>query len=366
MRTVAVSLGERSYSVKVGRGLLAQLGVELRSASMTGAIALVHDAALAATYEPQVRASLDGAGYKVTSVPVPSGEGSKSLEQLSRLYQAFAGNALDRGTTVVALGGGVTGDLAGFAAASYLRGVPFVQVPTTLLAQVDASVGGKTGIDLPEGKNLVGAFHQPSLVLADLDTLATLPPEEYRAGLAEVIKTGVIADAAFFDYLESNSARLLEHQSDVAEQIVVRCCEIKADVVGSDERESGRRAILNYGHTIGHAVEAVAGYGTYLHGEAVAIGMVAAGWLSSRLTGFPEGDAARNRKLLAEVGLPLRLREPLEPLALMEAMKRDKKARGGELRFVLARRIGEVEVVSVQERDVLAALEVIHPSHAAL
>ncbi|HEU4753500.1 MAG TPA: 3-dehydroquinate synthase, partial [Armatimonadota bacterium] len=281
------------------------------------------------------------------------------LEQLADVYHHLVAAGLDRRSAVVALGGGVVGDLAGFAAASYLRGIDFVQVPTTLLAQVDASVGGKTGIDLPEGKNLVGAFHQPRLVFIDLQTLDTLPEPDYRAGLAEIIKYGVIWDPELFRFLEVNRTAVLAHQPEELEHLVARSCEIKAEVVGRDEREGGLRAVLNYGHTIGHAVEAVAGYGRYLHGEAVAIGMAAAGRLAARRGWLPESTAQRIETLIREYGLPARLREPLPVGPLMEAMLRDKKTQSGELRFILARDIGRVEVAPVAAEDVRAVLETV-------
>jgi len=358
MHRVTVALPALEYPILIGAGLLPDLGQELRAIGLTGRLAVVQDAAVADRYGSAVLTSLGEAGYRAVSITVPSGEESKSLDQLGRLYDAFAGAGLDRGSAVVSMGGGVVGDLAGFAAATYTRGIPFVQVPTTLLAQVDASVGGKTGIDLPAGKNLVGAFHQPRLVLIDLDTLSTLPERDYRAGLAEVIKYGIIADPELFGFLEQNRDAVLRHDSDVVEHLVVRSCQIKAEVVVEDEREAGRRAILNYGHTIGHAVEATAGYGVYLHGEAVAIGMAAAGRLSSRAGWLSEEDRARIERLIASYGLPVRLREPLEPEALVAAMRLDKKSRGGELRFVLARGIGQVEMTPVDEglaREALAA-----------
>lgn len=361
MHRIIVSLGELSYPIVIGRGLLESLGAELRAAGVVGALALVQDATVAPLYGERVLRSLRDAGYPVTVIDVPSGEGSKSLEQLGELYAALASGGLDRGSAVVALGGGVVGDLAGFAAATYLRGIPFVQVPTTLLAQVDASVGGKTAIDLPAGKNLVGAFHQPRLVLIDLETLQTLPEADFRSGLAEVLKYGVIADAGLFEYLEVNRAAVLGHQLDALEHIVTRSCQIKADVVGADERESGLRAILNYGHTIGHAVEAVAGFGEYLHGEAVALGMHAAGYLSHRVGWLDAEDMARIDRLIVAYGLPTRLCGALSEDLLVDAMRRDKKTRGGEFRFVLARGIGQVEVSPLSEELAREGVRRIQP-----
>jgi 3-dehydroquinate synthase len=362
MREITVPIPGHPYPILIGSGLLGSVGVRVRETGVSGPLALVQDAGVAQTYGARVRRSLEEAGYQVAPVTIPSGEGSKSLEQLGRLYAALAAAGLDRGSAVVALGGGVVGDLAGFAAATYLRGIAFIQVPTTLLAQVDASVGGKTGIDLPAGKNLAGAFHQPRLVLIDVQTLDTLPDGEFRAGLAEIIKYGVIADRDLFRYLEVNSAAVLAHQPEALTHLIARSCEIKADVVGQDEREAGLREILNYGHTVGHAVEAAAGYGVYRHGEAVAIGMAAAGRLAERLGWLSRGDAGRIEALIAVYGQPLRLREPLPAERLLSSMKRDKKTRGGELRFVLAREIGRVEVAPVREEQARGVLETIQPS----
>jgi 3-dehydroquinate synthase len=361
MREVTVPLGDRTYPILIGSGILGEIGPRARQLGLAGAIALVQDANVAATYGDIVRQSLEASGYRVAPLTVPPGEGSKCLQQLGALYDAFAEARLDRRSAVVAVGGGVVGDLAGFAAASYLRGIDFIQVPTTLLAQVDSSVGGKTGIDLEAGKNLVGAFHQPRLVLADLDTLATLPEREFVAGLAEVIKYGIILDPEFFEYLELNRDAVFSHQPETLAHLVARSCELKAEVVGQDERESGLRAILNYGHTIGHAVEATAGYGRYLHGEAVAIGTIAAGKLSRMLAGLSEADAARIEALYRQYGCPVRLDEALDEPSLFRAMQLDKKTRGDELRFVLARRIGEVYTAAVPVAAVREALAAIAP-----
>jgi 3-dehydroquinate synthase len=345
----------------IGSGILDDLGARTRDAGIRGSIALVQDSQVAGSYGLRALASLERAGYRVSPVVVPHGEANKSLEQLSALYDAFAGARLDRRSAVVALGGGVVGDLAGFAAASYLRGIEFVQVPTTLLAQVDSSVGGKTGIDLPAGKNLVGAFHQPRLVVADLDTLATLPERDYVAGFAEIIKYGIIFDPELFDYLELNREAALRHHPDVLAHLVARSCEIKADVVGKDEREAGLRAILNYGHTIGHAVEVAAGYGRYLHGEAIAIGTAAANWLSTRLGWLDAAEAARSTALLAAYGLPIHLQEALDSSEVLTAMRLDKKTLDGVFQFVLARGIGRVEMQPLTEAQVLEALHEIEP-----
>jgi len=266
------------------------------------------------------------------------------LKMFQTCCDLLAGHRLERKSFIVALGGGVVGDLAGFVAAAYLRGIDFVQAPTTLLAQVDSSVGGKVGVNLKAGKNLVGAFHQPRLVLCDLATLRTLPPREFRAGLAEVIKYGIIYDAAFFARLERDLPKLLRRDAAGLAEVVARCCEIKAEVVRQDETETGVRAILNFGHTIGHAIEAISGYGKYLHGEAISIGQVAAAKLSVRAAGLPVEEAERIENLFLRAGLPAAIKlSARRQAALIEAMRLDKKVSEGQIRFVLARRIGQVE-----------------------
>jgi 3-dehydroquinate synthase len=362
MREITVPLPGRSYPIRIGAGILTDLGAQCRRVGLDGSLAVVCDSAVAGAYLPKTLASLKAAGYRAVSIIVPSGEGSKCLAQLGELYDAFAQAGLDRGSAVVALGGGVVGDLAGFAAATLLRGLPVALVPTTLLAQVDAAIGGKTAIDLPAGKNLAGTFHQPSLVLIDLNTLDTLPERELRAGMAEVIKYGVIDDPELLSYVESNREAILAHQPEEMTHVIARCCEIKAAVVGEDERESGKRAILNFGHTIGHAIEAVAGYGHYLHGEAVAIGMAAAGRLSRLHGGWSDTEEARVNHALTVYGLPTRLEAPLPEEALLAAMRLDKKTRDGEFRFVLAKRLGEVSTIPVSEAEAREALKVIAPA----
>jgi 3-dehydroquinate synthase len=343
MRTVRVALGGRSYSIRIGGGLIDGLGPDCARLALGRRCAIVSDTHVAPLLGDRAQRSLAAAGFDPVFITLPAGEKTKSLTHLAACYRQFAAHRLERRSFVVALGGGVVGDLAGFAAATYLRGLDFVQVPTTLLAQVDSSVGGKVGVNLPAGKNLVGAFHQPRLVLCDLDTLATLPPRELRAGLAEVIKYGIICDAALFRRLERDLDALLRIDPAPLAAVVARCCQIKADVVGQDETETGRRAILNFGHTIGHALEAIAGYGRYLHGEAIAIGQTAAAALSVRLSGFPGADAGRIRRLFDRAGLPTTVRlAPAQVERLLAAMRLDKKVSGGEVRFVLARRIGEV------------------------
>lgn len=282
-------------------------------------------------------------GFEPVRVVVPAGETAKSLSTVQLCYGRLAAHRLERRSFVVALGGGVVGDLAGFVAATYLRGVDFVQVPTTLLAQVDSSVGGKVGVNLQAGKNLVGAFYQPRLVLCDPDTLKTLPPREFRAGLAEVIKYGIIYDAQLFARLERDLSKLLKLDPKTLVEVVARCCQIKADVVGQDETESGLRAILNFGHTIGHALEAISRYGKYLHGEAISIGQVAAAELSAALAALPQVEVERITHLFRRAGLPTSVELSSRDLRkLFDAMRLDKKVVGGEIKFVLAKRIGQV------------------------
>lgn len=300
---------------------------------------LVTDENVARHLLPAALCALREAGFTVESITLPPGESTKSVARLSEVWSAAVSAKLDRKSFLVALGGGVVGDLAGFAAASYLRGVPFVQVPTSLLAMVDSAVGGKTGINLPQGKNLVGAFHQPALVLADLDALRTLPSREFNAGMAEVIKYGVIWDAEMFAEIEANVERIRELDPGLLHRLVRRSCEIKAEVVQKDEREGGIRALLNYGHTLGHAIENVSGYGERLHGEAISIGMVYASRVSERVLDLPASDTERQVRLFQAFGLPVSWKG-LDWPALFEAMTVDKKAENASPRFVLAERIG--------------------------
>jgi 3-dehydroquinate synthase len=343
VRTVNVPLGQRRYAIKIGDRLLGRLGRECARLKLNPRCAIITDTNVGREYAKPAYNSLVREGFVPALVIVSPGEAVKTLKSAQFCHDQLAAHRLERQSFIVALGGGVVGDLAGFVAATYLRGIQFVQVPTTLLAQVDSSVGGKVGVNLKAGKNLVGAFHQPRLVLCDLATLATLPPREYRAGLAEVIKYGIIYDETLFNRLERDMPRLLRRDTRTLGEVIARCCEIKAEVVGQDETESGLRAILNFGHTIGHAIEATSGYGKYLHGEAIAIGQSMAARLSSRLTGLPERDAIRVQNMFAGIGLPnrIRLTEP-QRQRLFAAMRLDKKVRDGVVKFVLARRIGRV------------------------
>lgn len=343
MRTIAVQLGQRSYQIKIAPKLLSRLGAECRRLQLGARCAVITDTNVAPLFARVAIASLKRAGFEPVLITVTAGETAKSLTSVQRCYDQLASHRLERKSFIVALGGGVVGDLAGFVAATYLRGIPFVQVPTTLLAQVDSSVGGKTGVNLKAGKNLVGVFYQPRLVLCDLDTLKTLPKRELRAGLAEVIKYGIIYDEPLFRRLERDLPKLLARKPVVLAPVIARCCEIKADVVGQDETESGLRAILNFGHTIGHALEAISSYGKYLHGEAITIGQVAAAKLSCELTGLPTQHATRITSLFNRAGLPTSVKlTPSQRTALFAAMQLDKKVSAGEVTFVLAERLGKV------------------------
>lgn len=343
MRIVQVPLGRRSYRIQIGAGLLSRLGAECARLDLGRRCAVVTDANVGRHFAKAALRSLSHSGFDPVLITVPAGEKSKRLAIVERCYDQLAAHRLERSSFLVALGGGVVGDLAGFVAATYLRGIPFVQVPTTLLAQVDSSVGGKTGVNLKAGKNLVGSFYQPRLVLCDLDTLKTLPKREYISGLAEVIKYGIISDARLFARLERALPLLLRRQPATLADVVARCCQIKAEVVGQDETEGGLRAILNFGHTLGHAIENSSGYGKYLHGEAIAIGQVAAARLSQNLLGLSAAEVQRIEQLFVRAGLPVSLRlNPVRRKKLFAALKLDKKVSAGEVRFVLAKKIGGV------------------------
>lgn len=343
MKSVAVALGSRSYSIQVGSGLLAGLGKHYASLQLGSRCAVISDRQVAPLYAKKIIRSLTAQGVDVTLITIPAGESAKRLRNVERCYNELAAHRLERKSCIVALGGGVVGDLAGFVAATYLRGIPFVQIPTTLLAQVDSSVGGKTGVNLAAGKNLVGAFYQPRLVLCDLDTFRTLPDREFRAGLAEVIKYGIIYDPHLFQLLEKQMPKILRRDPKVLTTLVARSCEIKAEVVSQDETETGLRAILNFGHTIGHAIEAISGYGKFLHGEAISIGQVKAALLSARLKGLPLEQVERITQLFQRAGLPTTLRLSCsQKRRLLDAMRLDKKVSQGEVKFVLASAIGKV------------------------
>lgn len=348
-KLLTVDLGERSYPIHIGEGVAGLVAQYVKG----GTAAVVTNDTVAPLYLERLAAALRAAGKQVVPVVLPDGEQHKNWQSLMQVFDALLANKCDRKTTVVALGGGVIGDLAGYAASSYMRGVPFVQVPTTLLSQVDSSVGGKTGINHPLGKNMIGAFYQPQAVLADTASLKTLPERELSAGLAEIIKHGAIADPELFAWLEANVGRIRARETQALTHAIARSCEIKADVVRQDEREGGLRAILNFGHTFGHAIEAGMGYGAWLHGEAVGCGMVMAADLSRRLGYIDEAQFDRIKALVLAAGLPTSA--PAMPLERwMELMEVDKKNEGGEIRFILLKPLGKA-VIEPAPRELVAA-----------
>jgi 3-dehydroquinate synthase len=343
VHAVHVSLGNRSYAIKIGAGLLAQLGRECARLKLGARCAIITDTDVGRRFAKPAFDSLARVGFSPALIVVPAGETSKSLKTVQTCYDQLAVHRLERKSFIVALGGGVVGDLAGFVAATYLRGIAFVQVPTTLLAQVDSSVGGKVGVNLKAGKNLVGAFYQPRLVLCDLDTLKTLPDREFRAGLAEVIKYGIIYDAKLFAQLERDLPKLLKREPKPLTSVIARCCEIKAEVVSRDETEGGLRAILNFGHSIGHAIEVISNYTGSLHGEAISIGQVVTAKVSNCVFNLSKRDVRRIENLFQRAGLPTRIKlNSVQRRKLFSVMRLDKKVRGGEIKFVLAKRIGKV------------------------
>jgi 3-dehydroquinate synthase len=357
MRTQHVALGERSYPIHVGAGLLRDAGVLLAPLLPRPRVVIVSNPVVAAHWLPPLHASLSAAGVACESILVPDGEVHKSWATLHDLLTRLLEVRAERSTTLVALGGGVVGDLTGFAAAIYQRGMPFVQVPTTLLAQVDSSVGGKTGVNHPLGKNMIGAFHQPRAVLIDTDCLSTLPDRELAAGFAEVVKTAAIRDLPFFEWLETNGSRIKGRDADALVHAVTESCRIKAQIVAADEREAGERALLNFGHTFGHAIETGVGYGEWLHGEAVAAGMVLAAKLSQRLRFIDGADVERLRSLVQRGGLPVDAPQ-LGAERYLALMGRDKKVVAGSIRFVLLRSLGEAIVsADVPEAELRKVLE---------
>ncbi|KIH76900.1 3-dehydroquinate synthase [Geoalkalibacter ferrihydriticus] len=350
MKTLTVGLGERSYPITIGSGILPALGESLRAVAFPRKVAVVTNPTVSALYGAAVLDTLREAGFHAAQISVPDGEAFKNLDTLNTLFDELIARGYDRGSGILALGGGVIGDLAGFAAAVYLRGIPFAQVPTTLLSQVDSSVGGKTGVNHRLGKNLIGAFYQPRHVHIDVNTLSTLPPREFRSGLAEVVKYGVVRDADFFAWLEREHAALLALEAPALVEAVRISCQIKADIVEIDEKEGGLRAILNYGHTLGHAAELLAGYGTLRHGEAVAMGMVAAAAIAADLGLASEPDRLRIEDLLRALDLPVRL-PAFAPAVYLDALTRDKKVKEGVLQMVLNRGIGDCVLHSVAHPD---------------
>ncbi len=345
---IAVDLGDRSYPIVIGSQLLGG-GFDL-SRYVTGSQCLiVSNETVAPLYLDALKKNLES--REVETIELPDGEQHKTLDTVNRVFDKLVDIGAARDTTLIALGGGVIGDTTGFAAASWMRGVDFIQVPTTLLAQVDSSVGGKTGVNLPAGKNLVGAFYQPQMVMIDTDTLSTLPDREFRAGLAEVIKYGAIADAAFFDWLEESMPALMQRDAAALAHAIRRSCELKADVVAEDERESGRRAILNFGHTFGHAIERCQGYGDWLHGEAVAAGMI----MAAKLSGLADSDVERLTALVSAAGLSAEP-PPLPSADMRTAMGMDKKVLDKKLRFVLLDELGSAHVTSDYDDKLLSGI----------
>ncbi len=346
--TLNVSLGERSYPIEISSGSLKTLGENLTKVNFPKRVAVISNPTVDRIYGEIVLHSLEKDGFSVSRCNVPDGEEYKTLETLTSVYDFLIEQSFDRGCGIVALGGGVIGDMAGFAAATMLRGIPYAQVPTTLLSQVDSSVGGKTAVNHPLGKNLIGAFYQPELVHIDIDTLRTLEPREISSGLAEVVKYGVIRDADFFTWLENNADKLRKLDPAALIHAIKTSCQIKADVVGSDERESSLRAILNYGHTFGHAIESLAGYGQWKHGEAVAVGMVVAAKISQQLGLCSKEDVERIVALLTTLGLPVTAPEGFSLEQYVAAMQHDKKVKQGTLTMVLNCGIGETQLKKVE------------------
>lgn len=365
---IPVELPQQSYEILIASGGLEHLGNWMQPLKLGQKVLLVSNPMIFRRYGEQAMAALTNAGFQVTSCLLPPGERYKTLASVQKIYDAALAQRLERSSVMVALGGGVVGDMCGFAAATWLRGIAFVQVPTSLLAMVDASIGGKTGVNHPQGKNLIGAFHQPRLVLIDPQVLSTLPPREFRAGMAEVIKYGVIWDRELFEQLEA--AKRLDQQryipEDLLQDILTRSCQAKAHVVSQDEKEAGLRAILNYGHTVGHAVESLTGYRVVNHGEAVAIGMVAAGRIAVALGLWEQAHADRQQSLIEKAGLPTQLPAGLDSAgldldAIVAALQTDKKVQAGQVRFVLPTEIGSVIVTDQADatliRQVLQSMQ---------
>ena len=348
---VPVSLGDRSYNILIQEGLLNKSGACLQEAGLSGRVGVVTNPTVARHYINELTKSLKKTGFHVTVITLPDGERAKSLPWASKILDELVTRRFERSDFLLALGGGVIGDITGFAASMYLRGIPFVQVATTLIAQVDSSVGGKTGVNHRLGKNLIGAFYQPRLVMMDTATLRTLPSREWIAGLAEVIKYGMIADRSFFEYLERHINAILRMETEPIEFMVRRCCEIKASVVAADERESGLRRILNYGHTIGHALESLGKYKKYIHGEAVGIGMVQESAIAHHLKLCSKEVVSRQKELVSRAGLPDGL-PSLKMSDLWGAMQHDKKVKEGRLHCVFPREVGQVEVLPLGRDDV--------------
>jgi len=344
MKKIKVELGERSYNISIGSDILDDIGHILKSFDLSPKVAVVSNPTVFSLYGKRVSGSIKKAGFDFITVIIPDGEGYKDLLWLQHIYDNLLKHKLDRSSALIALGGGVIGDITGFAASTYMRGISYIQVPTTLLAQVDSSVGGKTGVNHKLGKNMIGTFWQPRLVWIDVETLETLPQRELVAGISEVIKYGVIYDGELFDFLEVNKDKILNLDNRALSYIIKRSCEIKADVVSKDERESGLRAILNYGHTIGHAIETVTGYKRFLHGEAIALGMYLEARLAHELGLIDKKGVSRIKTLIGSYGLPTDLAGDIESGDILSSMQLDKKAVAGELKFILPEKIGRVRI----------------------
>ncbi len=356
MQTLTVNLSDRSYPIHVGAEMIERAGQLMQQAGLLGKVAIVTNPTVAQLYLDPVHEALSQAGFETTPVLLPDGEEHKTLKSLSTIYDRLVAERFERKSCVLALGGGVIGDLAGFAAATYLRGIPYVQVPTTLLAQVDSSVGGKTGVNHDAGKNLIGAFYQPKLVLIDVAALRSLPRRELIAGLAEVIKYGVISDRYLFELLEQNLEKILALDRELLTQIIVRSCENKARVVEADEREDDYRAVLNFGHTIGHALEAATGYRQFLHGEAVGIGMVKAAALSVQQGFCDPKSFERITRLIKKAGLPTEFPPGMSVSSLVQGMEVDKKATAGQIKFVISEGLGKTRFHWLAPGEILDAL----------
>ena len=362
METMNVELGERSYPIHVGQGILERSGL-LLPCLLQPKVAVVTNTTVAPLYLQRFAKPLRDAGIDVAEIILPDGEQFKIWQTLNSIFDVLLERRCERSTTLIALGGGVVGDMSGFAAACYQRGMPFIQIPTTLLAQVDSSVGGKTAINHPLGKNMIGAFYQPRLVLADTDVLATLPDRELRAGLAEVIKYGLIRDLPFLEWLELHLERLLAREPEALEYAICRSCLNKAEIVVADEHENGERALLNLGHTFGHAIETGMGYGEWLHGEAVAAGTMMAAELSCRLGWIGVADVVRVESLLVRAGLPV-LGPAMGAESYLELMQHDKKVKDGKMRFVLLERIGKALVSDAASQAEISQAIVARSAHA--
>ncbi|MCK8817494.1 3-dehydroquinate synthase [Natroniella sulfidigena] len=352
MEEVKVDLGARSYQIKVGEDLLKDIGAYLTELEIGSKVLIITNDLVDSLYGQEVKDSLLEAGFTVEVAKIGDGEEYKSLETAQQLYDEAVAAGLDRSSSILALGGGVVGDIAGLIAATYMRGINFIQVPTTLLAQVDSSVGGKVAVNHAAGKNLIGAFYQPKLVVADIKVLSTLEERELKAGLAEVIKYGVIWDEEFFTFLEDNYKEILALESQPLQHLIKLSCQIKAAVVAQDETERGLRAILNYGHTLGHALEAVTHYQHYRHGEGVAIGMVGAAKLANRIGWLDESDLIRQERLIENFGLPISFSQ-WSVDEICQALTKDKKVKDGVIRFILAKEIGEVEIIGDLEENLI-------------